>query len=222
MFHLWYNDNHVAANAKVSATMSHRKKVKNNPHKNIPSDVGNSIAQWNANALQGTPIDTKPPSLGNIMSYNNISKSWTPKSTTNININQTILMLVAVKDTTASVVFDTPGLFTFTSWEHTEKNNVSFDAGKWSFPESGLYRIMWGATYQYIFGTSVTADARITINDVTKTAPVCSTFSDRKTCSGTWIIPITVPTSGVIQCCQSSSGPIGNYVDSYWITIEKW
>lgn len=225
---LYYSNEYVSADANVTAATSHRMITSGNPHNNTPADVGNTTAQWNANKLQGVSVASTAPTTGDAMGFN--GTMWGPTAISGGGGTGAILMLAAFKTLGSTVSFNSGGLFTFTVWDGPAGvmiNNVSFSAGTFTFPSSGKYRIQWGASYVYYFGASVTADARITITNggepiPTQTAPVCSTFSDRKTCSGSWTGTVVTPATGIMQCFQSSGGPIGNYVDSYWIIIEKW
>jgi hypothetical protein len=228
MTNLYFLNSRVSANSSVNLNTLHTMITSGNPHNNTPADVGNTIAQWNANKLQGIVISNSSPAMNDLLTYDGVS--WSPSAPPGGGGSTAILMLSAMHTLGTSVTFNSPGTFTFTVWDGQigiTTNNVSFSAGSWTFPSSGTYRIMWGAVYQFIFGASVVADSRVTITHSgapipTLIAPCTTTFSDRKTCTNSWTGNITVPATGIFQCFQNSAGPIGNYVDTYWITIEKW
>jgi hypothetical protein len=52
----------------------------NNPHAVTASQVGNTVAQWNANLLQGVPVSSTVPTSNQTMRYNSTSSQWEPSN----------------------------------------------------------------------------------------------------------------------------------------------
>lgn len=67
----------ISTKADTSALTSHTSNI-SNPHNTTAAQVGNTVAQWNSNKLQGVDIISTAPTNGQVLTYNSISSKWEP------------------------------------------------------------------------------------------------------------------------------------------------
>ena len=75
-------DAEVSNNTDVTANTTHRQTTSGNPHNVTASEIGNAIAQWNANQLQGCDIRYGTPMQGEVLTYNMLQEQWEPNRLT--------------------------------------------------------------------------------------------------------------------------------------------
>jgi hypothetical protein len=75
-------DNHIASNS--------------NPHNVTPSQVGNNVAQWNADKLQNNSISSATPNDKDYLVYDNLSSEWQPTAFNQNSVDHTQIQNIGV------------------------------------------------------------------------------------------------------------------------------
>ncbi|MCC5631701.1 hypothetical protein LC613_28705 [Nostoc sphaeroides CHAB 2801] len=65
--------------ASSSALTSHTSNT-SNPHNTTAAQVGNTVAQWNANKLQSFDVASASPTNGQVLTYNTTNARWQPSN----------------------------------------------------------------------------------------------------------------------------------------------
>jgi hypothetical protein len=68
-------DTEVSNNTDVAANTTHRGRI-DNPHNVTAAQVGNTVAQWNANKLNGVDVDPAAPTNKDILQFDSVSGDW--------------------------------------------------------------------------------------------------------------------------------------------------
>lgn len=225
----WYTDELVSANSSVLANNAHVANT-SNPHNVTPSDLGNTVAQWNVSQIQDVSINNVSPSDGQILEYN--GSMWTPVNPPS-GVTFPQLMLCAFNSQTLPKPTAGPGPGSFgmvySSWDLINPNNIGFvgSSGTWTFPVTGLYKITWGASLHYTGSGFQNVDVRLNISPSTliqafaQQTNIDVNLTDSVT--GVWAGVVTAGTTGSISSYVFSlSTGVSVVVDNYYIYIEQW
>ncbi|XZF63852.1 MAG: beta strand repeat-containing protein [Gloeotrichia echinulata DVL01] len=69
----------LSTKADTSVLTSHTNNT-SNPHNTTAAQVGNSVAQWNSDKLQGVNIHTAAPTNGQVLTYSSTNTRWEPQT----------------------------------------------------------------------------------------------------------------------------------------------
>ena len=200
---MYLTDDRIDVNVDVVNGYNHISLMTGNVHNLTAEQVGNTVAQWNAQQLQGRNISKNVPNDGEYLMWNANANEWKPS----------MLPVVAeppgVKmECVSDQIFHVSGNTVINvGWViNYVVAGFNFENGVWTFPEAGNYRIIWGAVCENSCRLILNIDG----NDVS----IIDASSEMR---AVWYQNVRGGATGRINVSGS-----GATLRGYYITIDKW
>lgn len=216
---LYMTTTHIEANPDVTTDYNHISLTSGNVHNLTAAQVGNTVAQWNANQLQGRDISSTAPTSGQYLAWNNGSVDWEPVTLPVVTLLPSMKMNICSNSNTFNVI-GIEGTVT-TGWTNNfSVAGFNFLNGTWTFPTTGNYRIIWGTVCDYNVAAANTGQIILNINGVNVSSINLNTYGG-KHCEtrAVWYQTVSAGNSGKITASNTSGNTMT--LTGYFVSIDS-